>query len=406
MLTQVIPAAESSSGQRCHRILIVDDDPIARGNYLRFLRADGPRSYTAVEAGTARDGIRLLLEETFDCLVLDYQLPGTNGLAVLESLRVSNSGGPDIPVIMMTGHGSEQVAVAAMKLGVADYLPKEGLTAGAFQRAMANAVDIYRLRNALRHRNERLGQLNDELTLKTSELQRFYQTVSHELKTPLTAVREFVSLVRDGVAGETERQEFLAHALNGCDLMALQVNELLEVARCDADRLPLTLRAVQIRKCCEFSLAAVRHLAIAKDIEVSVTLAPSLPMALADEARVIQVLTNLLTNAIKFTGPGGRVDVRAMPAAGAPDRIIVEVQDTGCGIAAAHIPHLCERLFQVPESHQSASEGGLGLGLYIAKELVERQGGALTIDSTPGIGSIFRFSLPSEVGQTRTSAAA
>ena len=122
MLREVTPISDTITARRELRLLIIDDDRIVRETYLRFLNGDCKHNYRVVEADSAEAGAALLAEAPFDCVVLDYQLPGANGLTVLRSLRDGGFAAMESPVVMMTGQGSEVVAVAAMKLGVADYL--------------------------------------------------------------------------------------------------------------------------------------------------------------------------------------------------------------------------------------------------------------------------------------------
>jgi DNA-binding NarL/FixJ family response regulator len=230
------------------RLLIIDDDRVDRQIYLRFLRADEKHAYVITEAESAADGHRLIRDEIYDCILLDYRLPESDGLEMFRTVTGSQRGPFMAPVIMMTGQGNESVAVAAMKCGIADYLTKEGLTPKAMQRAIANAVDRSRLRRTLSEKNRHLAEVNAELMARTSELERVYHSVSHELKTPLTAVREFVALVLDGVGGPAPsmgQRSFLEHALDGCDQMNHHLNDLIDSSRLDNGKLRLKLLPTQ-----------------------------------------------------------------------------------------------------------------------------------------------------------------
>ena len=225
----------------------------------------------------------------------------------------------------------------------------------------------------------------------------------------MTAAREFVALVRDGAEGAKDPQEqrqLLDYALHACDLMALQVNDLLEVARAEADRVRIVKSSAAIARIAGFAVAAFSHAAEARGVDLSLTIAPDLPNVHADEARVAQILNNLLSNALKFTAPGGGVHVGVEPSAEEAGFVQVAVRDSGCGIPADHLPHVCERLYQVPEAGSHFDYGGLGLGLYIVQDLVHRHGGTLRIESEVGTGSTFRFTLPVAQPDAVASAAA
>ena len=379
------------------RLLIIDDDQVDRQIYLRFLREDDRNAYVVTEAESAEEGSRLIRDKVYDCILLDYRLPQVNGLAMYRTLTNTVRGPSMAPVIMMTGQGNESVAVAAMKCGISDYLTKEGLTAKAMQRAITNAVERSRLRRRLREKNRHLAEMNTELKARTAELERVYHSVSHELKTPLTAVREFVALVMDGVGGpapSVEHRSFLEHALDGCDQMNHHLNDLIDSSRLDTGKLRLKLLPTKPNRVIEFALASIRAAAQAKSLTLESHVSAELPLVLADPLRLSQILGNLLGNAAKFTDSGGSIVLSAGIAADRPDEVEFTVSDTGCGVAPEHISQIFDRLFQVSSAGDELMGSGLGLGLSIAKNLVNLHGGQLTVESTLGNGSVFRFRVP------------
>lgn len=407
MLNSVQPAQDTGTFRGPMRLLIIDDDPVDRQTYLRFLRGDETNSYVVVEAATAEEGLEQLNEGPFDCIVLDYRLPGVDGLAVFQAFRNSESAEAVPPVVMMTGQGNEAVAVEAMKCGISDYLTKEGLTANAFQRAVANAVEKWRLRVTLSEKNRRLAQANAELKKRAAELQRIYHAVSHELKTPLTAVREFIALVLDGVVApldSADNKALLEHALDGCDQMAHHVNDLVDSTRLETDKLKLKLEPVRIDRITEFAMASIRHVATVKNLRLHTRVEPNLPCVLADGVRFTQILGNLLGNAAKFTASGGTISLTAQRKAGDDSLVEIAVADTGCGIAPQHLRQIFDRLYQVPQVGDELMGSGLGLGLSIARELVRLHGGQLNVESKLGQGSTFRFTLPVHVDSRNGSA--
>jgi len=397
MLNSVRLAQDTGRHRKPVRLLIIDDDPVDRQTYLRFLSADETNVYVVVEAATADEGARLLSDGPYDCIVLDYRLPGGDGLTMLQLFRDSEGQALASPVVMMTGQGSEALAVEAMKYGVADYLTKDSLTAQAFRRAIGNAMDRWHLRATLREKSQRLEQANEELKRQAAELQRVYHTVSHELKTPLTAVREFIALVHDGVTGAIEasqQRQYLEHALDGCDQIAHLVNDLIDSSRLDITKYRLDLEPVRSERVVEFALASVRQSVVSKNITLRSDIEPNLPRILADELRLTQVLGNLLGNAVKFTEPGGDIALTARVKPGVEGQVEFTVSDSGCGVAPEHLDHIFDRLFQVPHAGDELMGSGLGLGLSIARGIVELHGGRLQVESMLGIGSSFSFSLP------------
>jgi signal transduction histidine kinase len=397
MLESVKTAQDTQEFARPFRLLIIDDDLIDRQSYLRFLSGDKTNSYIVIEASSALEGARLLAEGPYDCVVLDYRLPGTDGLSLLQSFRESAVTTPPSPVVMMTGQGNESIAVEAMKLGIADYLVKDGLTAEAFRRAIKNAVCRWRLHVAVGEKGRRLENANTELKQRAEEMQRLYHVVSHELKTPLTAVREFIALVLDGIAGplQTEEQKaFLEHALDGCDQIARHVNDLSDSSRLENAKLRLNLAPVRPERIISFALASIRNIAVAKGLNLKTEITPNLPPVLADEVRLSQILGNLLGNAAKFTPPLGEIALLARFKPGSSAQIEITVRDSGCGIAPEHLDKIFNRLYQVPHAGDDLMGSGLGLGLSIARELVQLHGGELRVESALGLGSTFKFDLP------------
>ncbi len=391
-----LPHENTTTLPRPIRLLIIDDDSIDRLRYQSFLRGGGEDQFLVTEASSAVDGIDWLTRQEFDCVVLDYRLPGLDGLSLLQSLHQNKHIRSLPPVVMMTGQGSETVAVDAMKLGTADYMRKEELNSESFRRAIRNAVDRTRLRSKVLEKRKLLQAANAELKQRADEMQRLYHVVSHELKTPLTAVREFIALVLDEVAGplaHPDQKEYLQHALDGCDQIAQHVNDLSDSARLESQKLSLTPAAVRVEKLVEFAVASVRPTAVEKRLKLTTQIAPNLPPVRADELRVSQVLGNLLGNAAKFTPAGGEILLRVSPMVDSPEQIEFSVTDTGCGISAEHLDLIFNRLYQVPQMGGASLAGGLGLGLSIARELVQLHGGQLTVQSTVGRGSTFRFTL-------------
>jgi signal transduction histidine kinase len=380
------------------RLLVIDDDDVDRQRILRYLRSDDKNYYAITEATTAESGAALLSDGTYDCILLDYLLPAADGLALYQAVVSAESGERVAPVIMMTGHGSETIAVEAMKCGISDYLTKDGLTAKALQRAINHAVDRTRLRRSLSEKNRHLAQANSELKRQAFELQRVYHSVSHELKTPLAAVREFIALVLDGVAGplpSSEQTEYLEHALDGCDQMTSHLNDLIDSARLDIGKLRLKFEPVRVAWLVDFAMASIRQMANAKGLQLEAQVMPDLPPVKADPVRLTQILGNLLGNAAKFTEPGGRITLAARRATGETGCVEFSVSDTGCGIPPEYLSRIFDRLFQVSSAGDELMGSGLGLGLSIAQQLVNLHGSQLHVESEVGRGSTFTFSLPS-----------
>ena len=213
--------------------------------------------------------------------------------------------------------------------------------------------------------------------------------VSHELRAPLYAAGGFVGLLIEGLAGEitAAQREYLELAQHNLEQLGRMIRDLLDATRAETGKLVIEPRALDLVEVIAASISSLRPLADAKTIALAAELPDGLS-AYADPQRVQQVLTNIVDNAIKFTPTGGRVRVTA-DADG--DAARVSVADTGCGIAPEAMTHVFERLYQ---AGGLTVRRGLGLGLFISRALVERQGGRIWVEPSPGGGSTFRFTLP------------
>ncbi|MEW5926723.1 MAG: HAMP domain-containing sensor histidine kinase [Gemmatimonadota bacterium] len=249
-------------------------------------------------------------------------------------------------------------------------------------------------------REDELGDLArsfDTMTRQLLELDRlkaeFVSVASHEIKTPLSVIRGYTALLLDGIYGQvTEPQKkTLASISDQTDRLTRLVQRLLDISRFEAGGGRLELREIPLR----FFLNDLAHgfdaLAIQNRIDFKMQIAEDLPESMTgDPDRLNEVLGNLLSNAFKFTPQGGQIRLVAMPAR---DGVVVEVRDTGIGIAADKLPKIFEKFFQVENEAQPRSVGS-GLGLAIAQEIVEAHGGTITAESQVGRGTTFRVALP------------
>lgn len=220
----------------------------------------------------------------------------------------------------------------------------------------------------------------------------FVSTVAHELRTPLTIVREGVAIINDKIVGElNERQtETLGYVLNNIDRLTKLINDLLEISRIEAGKAAIQKTVINVRELLDnvkkqFDIkATIKHINIELKIEDK-----TLP-AFGDLNKNIQVLINLIGNAIKFTPENGVISITAEEQ---EEFVVISVQDTGLGISKEDIPKLFDKFQQFGESHLSSKQG-TGLGLAISKGLVELQGGKIWAESEKGKGSKFYFSIP------------
>jgi PAS domain S-box-containing protein len=223
----------------------------------------------------------------------------------------------------------------------------------------------------------------------------FLSHVSHELRSPLTAIKQFSSILLGGLAGElnTEQREYQEIVLKNVRQLQAMIDDLLEVTRLETGKLIVGPERVSVPDAVTDVFNTLQGSARIKGVTLTHELPADLPAAHADQTRLRQILIILLDNAIKFTPAGGTAHLRAGLLADDPRFVRLDVSDTGCGISPAMAERIFERLYQESE-HTDAGRKGLGLGLYICKELVTRQGGQIWVTSQPDKGSTFSFTLP------------
>jgi signal transduction histidine kinase/DNA-binding response OmpR family regulator/cell division protein FtsL len=222
----------------------------------------------------------------------------------------------------------------------------------------------------------------------------FFSMVSHELRTPLTSIKGYVDLLQSGAAGKVspEQGEFLDIIKTNTDRLVKLINDLLDLSRIDAGRLDLRLQSVDVGLLVRQVVNTLRPLLDGKHQHVTLDLAPHTPLVWADNDRVVQILTNLISNAHKYTPAGGKIAITVRPL---DSHVRVDVQDNGIGISPEDQLHLFSRFFRA-KNRETQQSAGTGLGLAITRSLVEMQGGEIFVTSTPGQGSTFSFTLPIE----------
>jgi CheY-like chemotaxis protein/nitrogen-specific signal transduction histidine kinase len=219
----------------------------------------------------------------------------------------------------------------------------------------------------------------------------FLMTISHELRTPLTAIYGWSRMLATNQLRENQRDRALVAIDRNAKALGQLVNDLLDVSRVVSGKLRLDVQAVTVPDVVAAAIDAIRPAAIAKNITVGTTVAAGELAVSGDAGRLQQVVWNLLSNAVRFTPPGGRIDIEMARTA---DTVSIVVRDTGTGIAADFLPHVFER-FRQGGAGTTRTHGGLGLGLAIVRHLVELHGGTVRAENnTPAPGATFHVDLP------------
>jgi signal transduction histidine kinase len=287
--------------------------------------------------------------------------------------------------------------VAAGELGVRTGLPQGqgelSQLAGAFDQ-MAESLELAHerrlLEEELRRKNYQLEQQNLAIQEANRLKTEFVSMVSHELRTPLTSIQGYADLLLEDERIAGEQRESLTIVKNSSDRLLGLINDLLDLSRMEAGRLDLHRTSLDLAHLIPEVAGTLRPLIEAKRQRLMIDLGEALPAVWADADRVTQILTNLISNAHKYTLAKGSITVAARRDDGF---VRVDVSDTGIGLSPEDQAQLFTKFFRAHDRSPQAA-GGTGLGLVITRLLVELHGGRITVSSAPGQGSTFTFSLP------------
>ena len=236
-----------------------------------------------------------------------------------------------------------------------------------------------------------LVHIQDLTELRRLEMirQDFISNISHELRTPIASVKALAETLNEGaIEDPSVAKDFLSRINVEVDKLAQMVQELGELSRIESGEAPLNKRRINMADVIGHAVDRLRAQADRAELKLDIDIPPTLPEVMSDEARVEQVLVNIIHNAIKFTPSGGKINISAKAR---DNDILVSVSDTGVGIPADDLPRIFERFYKADKSR---SGGGTGLGLAIAKHIVEAHGGRIWAESVEGRGSTFNFTLP------------
>jgi signal transduction histidine kinase len=395
----VLEPAATCASRPC--ILVVDDEPY-NIDLLEDIFSD---DYEVFSANSGIDALEIAARRKPDLILLDVMMPGIDGYEVCRRLKAKPVT-QDSLVIFITGMGSVADETRGLEMGAVDYVTKP-INPASVKARVDNQIKFRQAQEQLFELAAREHERQIDAELKRSaeiersakaELQQkddFLSHVSHELRSPLTSIYSFSTIIADGLAGETtaEQNGYLEIILKNVDQLQSMIEDLLQVTEAKSGKVKLELQCVSVGEAIVYSLDTLRSAAAAKKIALSFKPCAQLAPAYADPMRLRQVLIVLIDNAIKFTPIGGRITVSAGPWERDPQLLLLEVSDTGCGIDPAIGERIFEHLYQASASDR-AGRRGLGLGLHIAKDLVTRQAGEIWVSSEPGLGSRFFFTVP------------
>jgi signal transduction histidine kinase len=370
----------TTSLPQTYRVLLVDDSETDLEIYKRLLSKNSSDFITA-EAMNAIEAKNQIENNDFDCCVVDYQLPDISGLDLVKFMTEQAVEGKSFAIIMVTGHGSEEIAVESLKAGADDYLTKKSITDGFFVRPIINNIHKKRLSKELELYQKKLEHSNRELT-------EFAHTASHDLKSPLRRVASYIDILKEDAAERLtgEDKKIIDRMAVNTKRMQTLINDLLtfslinyEEEKKEVTDLDNIVQEIidemkpQIEECG----AVIEYDKLTK-LKVSPT-------------RIRQVFTNLISNALKYRrDETPRISIRLRENNKTYEFV---VEDNGQGIPKDMLPDIFKDFKRL---HANEDIEGTGLGLSICRRIVEQHGGKIWVESEEGKGSSFYFNLPAE----------
>jgi signal transduction histidine kinase len=377
------------------KILIVDDDvDIARALEL-YVDNEGYAPSLAYSGSAALDILEN--EKNFSVVLLDINMPGLNGVTILKCLRETGS---DTSIIMMSGHGNEELAVECMKNGADDYISKP----------FAPEDMLQKIERALAHRQERI-----EKRQLQQERENLILILTHDMKNPLTAVIGSIDIIREGCLGAVneEQAEYLQSAIDSCNEVVVMIDNLLDIRKFESGKYQVATHRYNtnelISKVANQFARQARH----DSVEFLVDLEPGNAEIAVDKNAFSRVLGNLLGNALKFSPEGGKISIFSHCVSGTDAHILkipdyapippdffendlfvrLTVRDTGNGIPRDELARIFDRTLKTARRTER-EQGGAGLGLTYCKLAVESFRGIIWVERVQGQGNDFVILLP------------
>ena len=357
------------------KLLIIDDSEDDQLLYRRCLQKDTATSYDILEAIDGEEGLRQIQKSSPHCVLLDYSLPGHNGIEVLKHIREEY---PFVPVVMLTGQGNEAIAVQAIHEGAQNYITKSTITPETIQRVVHVATEHCAMEKRIHEQR--------------TALEIFTRALAHDLKEPVRTIKSFLNLLMDDETFSDEGKEYARFIQNAADRMGALVDTVYFYTRLDGTPEEIVKQTCDVTVVLEEVKENITQLI--QEHKAIITHDP-LPQIDINRMHLIQVLQNLLCNAINHCDVEPRIHLSAIRQ---DDHWILKVADNGVGIAESHRKHIFEPFRRM---NHKEDQQGLGLGLAICKKIVESYGGKIWYESEPGKGgTVFSFTLPPDAQES------
>lgn len=372
-------------------ILLIEDDEddyVVVREMLSQIYGDGLQLEWTTNAD---EGLSAIVDSSYDLYLVDYRLGKRDGV---ELVRKGVAAGCRAPLILLTGLASRTTDLEAMSAGAADYLVKAELTVPLIDRAIRYAMTRQKLLATKSEANDLLRRKNEKLAALYRTAHHFVDDLSHEFRTPLTVIKEYASILQDGLAGEVneEQESFLEIIINRVQDLSIMVNDMLDMSRLEAGLIGVSRSANRVDEILAHVVPDFERKSEATGCALRLDVQADLPAVYCDFEKVGRVVVNLMVNAFKYAGEGREIAIWARHDPSKPV-VVVGVTDKGPGIPSSELETIFARFKQL-EGEIRSSTKGFGLGLSIVKELVHLNFGEIWVASELGEGSTFSFSIP------------
>ena len=374
-------------------ILLTDDEPATLKTLSAAIEEMGYRVATATNG---KEALKLIRKQPCDIVIADIKLPDISGLEILEMAKELN---PETAVIMITGHASLETAVNSINEGAYAYVLKP-VDMNELETIIKNALREQRLLienrelvESLQQSNRRLEEANRALEQVSQTKSDFMANTSHELRTPLNSIIGFSEVLLNEIPSIDQKisSEFLSYIQASAKHLLQLINSILDLSKIESGKMTLDLSEFDLAMLLEDVKITVLPMLTAKKQSLEIKMADDLSPIFADEAKMRQILLNLISNAHKFTPARGKIKVICHLEA--THLLHCSVLDNGIGISPQDQQRIFEEFGQV-KTISTRRKNGVGLGLSIAKRLVELHGGKIWVVSEVNHGSNFTFSIP------------
>jgi len=382
---------------KTYTVLLVEDNLTDAELAAHGLRNAGETPFHVEHVDQLEAALARLARGGIDVALIDLSLPDSWGIETFQAIRAA---APTVPIVILTGLDDEAIVLEMLHQGAQDYLLKHEVEPKLVARSLRFAIERQRTAE-LESCIEELAEAQTLLKKKNRRLKKLYRTaqvfvdnVSHEFRTPLTVIKEYASLVKDGVMGAVsdEQKQMLTVVEDRADDMNTMVDDMLDVSALRAGLLVVYRKNCQVADIVNHVRPALERKAAVKGVQLEFQLDPLVPTVFCDPEKAGRVLINLTTNAIKFCGQPGHVRFSCQPELHGGG-VRLSVSDNGNGISPENQFAIFRRFKQLNDSIRSSTKG-FGLGLSIAKDLVELNLGHISLESQVGRGSAFSFTLP------------